>query len=74
MGRYLDIARRIADPLRRKLDLPDHVADWPVEWWESFEERAGIMEFDGGLPRPEAERRAEELVRETYRRSQERQL
>lgn len=54
--------------------LPPHVGDWPEEWLEAFIERAGIMEFDGGLSRPEAERRAEELVREAHRRSQERQL
>jgi hypothetical protein len=50
-------------------ELPAHVGDWPPEWLEAYIERAGIMEFDGGLPRIEAERRAEELVRETYRRT-----
>lgn len=29
---------------------------------EAFEERAAIMEFDGGLPREEAERLAYEIV------------
>ena len=29
---------------------------------EEFEERAAIMEYDGGLPREEAERRARECV------------
>lgn len=53
-------------------DLPAHVGDWPEEWRESYIERAGIMEYDGGLPRAEAERRAEALVREAYRRAQER--
>jgi hypothetical protein len=53
-------------------DLPAAVADWPADWREVFEERAAIMEYDGGLPRPEAEARAEELVREAHRRSQER--
>jgi hypothetical protein len=47
--------------------LPTHPGDWPEEWLEAFIERAGIMEFDGGLPRQEAERRAEELVRASYR-------
>lgn len=32
--------------------------DLTPEELEEFEERAGIMEFDGGLPRAEAERRA----------------
>jgi len=32
---------------------------WSSEnWWEYFEERAGIAEFDGGLPRGQAEARA----------------
>jgi hypothetical protein len=30
----------------------------PREWREAFEERAAIMEFDGQLPRAEAERLA----------------
>ena len=34
-----------------------------MEDWEAyFDERAGIREFDGGLPRPEAERLAREDV------------
>jgi hypothetical protein len=32
---------------------------WSAEDWRAyFDERAGIAEFDGGLPRPEAENRA----------------
>jgi len=32
---------------------------WTAEDWQAFfDERAGIAEFDGGLPRPEAEARA----------------
>jgi hypothetical protein len=32
---------------------------WSAEDWQAyFDERAGISEFDGGLPRPEAEARA----------------
>lgn len=32
---------------------------WSAEDWQAhFDERAGIAEFDGGLPRPEAETRA----------------
>jgi hypothetical protein len=32
---------------------------WSAENWQIFfDERAGIAEFDGGLPRPEAEARA----------------
>ena len=35
--------------------------------WEDFEERAAIMEFDGGLSRDEAEREAWALVSKRYR-------
>jgi hypothetical protein len=35
--------------------------------WEEFEERAAIMEFDGGLSRDEAEREAWALVSRRYR-------
>ena len=50
--------------------LPDDLAVWPGEWRTSFEERAAIMEHDGGLTRSQAESRAEELVREAHRRQQ----
>ena len=43
--------------------LPERVADWPEEAHEIWEERAAIIEFDGGLPREAAERLAEERVR-----------
>ena len=52
--------------------LPAHVGDWPEEWLEAYIERVGTMEFDGGLLRAVAERRAEVLVREGRRRAQER--
>jgi hypothetical protein len=35
--------------------------------WEAYEERAAIMEFDGGLSRDEAEREAWALVSKLYR-------
>jgi hypothetical protein len=34
--------------------------------WEAYEERAAIMEFDGGLSRDEAEREAWALVSKRY--------
>ena len=43
MGRYLDLAKKACVD-----ELPD---DWRV--W--YEERAAIMEYDGGLPRERAE-------------------
>jgi len=48
----------------RPLDLDDLPGDWRV--W--FEERAAIMEYDGGLPREHAEAEAlAETVREMQR-------
>ena len=68
MGKYLEIARQTLVDWQR-VDLPAAVADWPEEWLESYMERAAIMEFDGGLPRAEAEHRAEELVRAAFRQT-----
>jgi len=34
----------------------------PEELIEAFEERAAILEYDAGMPREEAERRAREMV------------
>lgn len=48
--------------------LPDKVKDWPAEWLENYEERAGIMEYDGGLTRKEAEEQAEWLLRRQFKR------
>ncbi|MDA0334268.1 MAG: hypothetical protein O2782_03790 [bacterium] len=47
--------------------LPRSVSDWPEEWRAAYEERAAIMEFDGGLPRGAAEQRAETLVRAEHK-------
>jgi hypothetical protein len=33
-----------------------------AEQWFIYEERAAIMEYDGGLTRPEAERRARKIA------------
>jgi hypothetical protein len=42
--------------------------DYDDEYWqEMYEERAAIMEYDGGLPRDEAERLAKQLVDEMRR-------
>ena len=43
--------------------LPGDVRAWPADDRELFEERAGVMEFDGGLGRAEAELLAEARVR-----------
>ncbi len=49
-------------------DLPPSQTDWPSEWREAFNERAGILEFDGNLPRATAEQTALASVREAFRR------
>lgn len=54
-----DVAEASAQPTT----LPADRADWPEEALENWEERSAIIEFDGGLPREEAERLAEERVR-----------
>lgn len=47
-------------------DLPPNVNDWPEDWRYVYEERAGIMEYDGNLTRQEAEQRAETIARAAY--------
>lgn len=49
--------------------LPIHFQGETLQ--EAFDERAAILEFDGGLPRPEAEARALEFVRVHLNRNTE---
>lgn len=58
-------ARRVRDCA--DLAPPGDIAEWPADAREHFEERAAIMEYDGGLTRAEAERRAAAEVRLTER-------
>jgi len=44
-------------------ETPYHAHD-AHDWREMYEERAAIMEFDGGLPRLEAERLAYEFIQQ----------
>lgn len=60
-------ARQVRAWIQRP-ELPERVEDWPEEAREHFEERAGIMEFHGGLTRDEAERQAETSVRSCWSR------
>jgi hypothetical protein len=46
--------------------LPPGRADWPEAAREELEERAAILQFEANLPREEAERKAEELVRAAW--------
>ena len=43
--------------------LPRAIGRWPDDERQDFEERAGMLQFEGGLPRESAEREAERLVR-----------
>jgi hypothetical protein len=49
--------------------LPASVAAWSADERAELDERAGIMEFDGGLVRKVAEREAERLVRLEHTRA-----
>ena len=51
-----------------RAELPERVEDWPDEVRDHVEERAGIMEHHGCLPRGEAEQRAEARVRAWWSR------
>jgi hypothetical protein len=46
------------------LTWQEQIAKWPEEWRDRWDERAAIMEFEGDLPREEAERLAFELQRD----------
>lgn len=48
------------------LPVISRTADWSIEMREVFEERAAIMEYDGGMSRSEAERAAERIVRNAF--------
>ena len=58
--------RLLEDLRRQKPAIVAYLRDgaaWTEEDWQAlFDERAGIMEFDGGLPRREAEKRAKAEV------------
>lgn len=56
---------------RHGIELPASLSDWPIEWREEYEERAGIVEEGSrGLTRSEAEREAERIVRHQARKGQ----
>ena len=55
---------------KTQFDLPPTLDSWPEKWREAYEERAGIMEFDGGLPHAEAEKDAENRIRAAFLQQQ----
>ena len=44
-------------------ELPDDINAWPEELKEAFEERAAVLEFEGGMGKKEAEVMAEKMER-----------
>jgi hypothetical protein len=54
----------------RSLDLPDFVDtdSLPMEWRIEYEERAAILQYDGGLNRDEADKRAFSEILERIKR------
>ncbi len=49
---YLEVAKAV---LRKTRGNADHPTDLPPEWHLLWDERAAILEFDGGWPRERAE-------------------
>ncbi|HOC62309.1 MAG TPA: hypothetical protein PLF11_08250 [Bacillota bacterium] len=43
-------------------------ADLPMDWRIDWEERAAILEYDGGLSREAADRQALDEIRERYKK------
>ena len=56
-------ARKTWGPVGVELAWRIEVERWPGNMRDAWEERSAIIEYDGGLPRPEAERRAYEIIR-----------
>lgn len=44
-------------------EMAKELLQWPADLVSEWEERAAILEYDAGLPREEAERKAWEMVR-----------
>ena len=59
---YLDIARTTLLECSPKPPTPEMLASLGDDQRELFEERAAILQFDGGLPRQKAECLAWEFV------------
>ena len=55
-----EISRKRARKMSR---LPANTKDWPLLFREAYEERAGIIEFQGRVSRNEAEKLAEVDIR-----------
>tara|TARA_R100001129_G_scaffold29315_1_gene19541 strand:+ start:597 stop:770 length:174 start_codon:yes stop_codon:yes gene_type:complete len=47
--------------------LPENINDWPEQWRFLFNERAGMIQHHGCLPKAVAERDAEKQTRELHK-------
>lgn len=56
------------DPPPRRA-WPDSPAELPADWYVEWDERAAIMEYDGGLTREHAEAEAFKLILDEIRRA-----
>lgn len=66
-----DLSGFIAFARKVGVAIPEPAAPWSdADWQAAFDERAGILEYDAGLPRDEAEQLArdeiERLKAESY--------
>ena len=75
MAVILEIVRQLVErapsPAADRLEIPDSVhsvADLPLDWRVEFEERAAILEYDGGLMRDAADRQALNEIVERMKR------
>jgi hypothetical protein len=61
-------------PVQSTLALPVRPQDEQDDWHARWEERAAIMEFDGGLARSDAERAAVECTPRLYEQMHEQRM
>lgn len=57
------------DPDRPHRNWPASPAELPADWYVEWDERAAIMEYDGGLTREHAEAEAFKLILDEMRRA-----
>lgn len=62
---YLKLAKQVMAEMETDLPSP---AELPLDWYVAWDERAAIMEYDGGLSRERAEALALEEVVAAMRR------
>ncbi len=72
----VDLLRRYAASLGEPTPparpaLPPEKGKWPADLLADYDERAAVLEFDGGLARGEAERLAEADVLHQFREGTE---